>query len=332
MEVTSYGFLFIAGGILGLVSTWLLSKTPEPASNLPKENLLKLFKKPLADTNFRNLLIFNSFWAFALNIATPFFTVYMMRTLHLPLSYIICFAVIGQIAGIFAVKFWGKHSDGYSNKTIIKIAAPLYIICILAWPFAGMSSNSSITLLLVASINILSGISTSGINLALNNIGIKLAPKNEAIVYISAKNMIVAFVSATGPLLGGFFADFFSNRSFIWKIQWDGPNDSSMIRLLELHNLGFLFVIGGLLALVSLRTLHFVKEEGEIAKDIAIAELKTGLKVQIKDKLKKEAILSLLYSPVTFHKLVHKKIRRKLNYRVINMKKWRAALNEKRIA
>ncbi|HEV2830455.1 MAG TPA: MFS transporter, partial [Hanamia sp.] len=83
MELSTYGYMFISGGILGLLGTWILSKTPEPVSNLPKENLLKLFKKPLADKNFRNLLFFNSFWSFALNVATPFFTVYMMRNLDL---------------------------------------------------------------------------------------------------------------------------------------------------------------------------------------------------------------------------------------------------------
>jgi MFS family permease len=187
IEVPTYACMFIGGGILGLFGTWLLSKTPEPASFLPKENLLKLFKKPLLDKNFRKLLIFNSFWSFSLNIATPFFTVYMMKTLNLPLSYIICFAIMSQIAGIFVIKIWGKHSDKYSNKTIIKIAAPIYILCILSWPFAAMASSFLVTISIVAIINILSGLSISGINLAIGNIGLKLASKNEAIVYLSAK-------------------------------------------------------------------------------------------------------------------------------------------------
>jgi MFS family permease len=184
MELSTYGYMFIGGGILGLLGTWILSKTPEPVSNLPKENLFRLFKKPLVDKNFRNLLFFNSFWSFALNVATPFFTVYMMRNLELALSYIICFVIMGQVAGIFSVKIWGKHSDKFSNKTIIKIAAPMYILCILAWPFASMPSSLWITILIVAVINIMSGVATSGINLALNNIGINLAPKNEANVYL----------------------------------------------------------------------------------------------------------------------------------------------------
>jgi len=332
IEVPTYACMFIGGGILGLFGTWLLSKTPEPASFLPKENLLKLFKKPLLDKNFRKLLIFNSFWSFSLNIATPFFTVYMMKTLNLPLSYIICFAIMSQIAGIFVIKIWGKHSDKYSNKTIIKIAAPIYILCILSWPFAAMASSFLVTISIVAIINILSGLSISGINLAIGNIGLKLASKNEAIVYLSAKNMVVAFFASMGPLLGGFLADYFSDRSFSWNIQWNGPNGASVLHLLELHNLAFLFIIGGVLAFISLKMVGFIKEEGEIPKELAIAEMRTGFRSSLRDSMKKEAILSLLYSPVYFHNLIQKKIKSNIESQLVNIRKLRNTLVQKRTA
>ena len=331
-ELIVYACMFIAGGSLGLCGTWLLSKTPEPVSYLPKENLFKLFKKPLADRNFRNLLFFNAFWSFALNIATPFFTVYMMKNLNLPLSYIICFVILGQISGIFSVKRWGKHTDIYSNKTIIKISAPIYILCILAWPFAGMASASWLLLVIVGAINILSGVATSGINLAINNIGIKLAPKEEAIVYISAKNMLVAFVSAAGPLLGGFLADFFSQRSFIWSIQLNGPNGSKALPLLELHNTGFLFVIAGCLAFAALKTLGFVKEKGEVSKDQAITEIRLEFRSSLKENMNRETILAYLYSPLHHQKLLQKKFKNRLESRLISLRRWRENLVEKRTA
>ena len=141
MELPAFSCLFIGGGIMGLLATYLLSKTPEPAGFLPKENILRLFKKPLVNKNFRNLLLFNSCWAFALNIATPFFSVFMIKKLGLSLTCIITLAILGQLAGIFAVKIWGRYTDAYSNKTILKIAAPLYLLCLLIWTFAGASSS-----------------------------------------------------------------------------------------------------------------------------------------------------------------------------------------------
>lgn len=277
-ELMAYAMMFVGGGILGLIGTWLLSLTPEPQSFLPKENFFKLFRNPLRDKNFKNLLLFNSFWSFALGIASPFFTVFMMKTLNLSLSYIIFFAICGQVAGILAIKSWGKYCDRFSNKTVIRIASPIYILCLMAWPFAKLPDSFAVMLSIVAAINILSGVATSGINLAITNVGMKLAPKNQAIVFLSAKSMVVAVFAAIGPLLGGIFADFFSKRSLVWNIEWNGPKGIQTIPIIELHSLGFLFIISGVLAIIALRTLAWVKEEGEMPKEIMMSEMKNGLK------------------------------------------------------
>jgi MFS family permease len=322
MEITTYALMFIGGGLAGLCGVWFLSKTPEPATYLPKENIFKLFKIPFRDKNYRKLLFFNSFWSFSLNIATPFFTVYMMKILKLPLSYIIAFGIMGQVAGIFAVRIWGKHSDKYSNKTIIRIAAPLYILCILSWPFANMVHSFYLVVLVAALISTLSGMAISGINLPIDNIGLKLASKNEAIVYLTAKNMIVACFASLGPLAGGFLADYFSNRQFAWSMQWNGPHGTSVLPLLELHSLSFLFIIGGILAYIALRSLSYINEEGEVPKELAVAEIKSGFKNEIRNRMKRETG----YEP-----RLHNKISGFEN-KLITMRKWRKTSLQKKTA
>jgi hypothetical protein len=225
-------------------------------------------------------LTFNSFWAFALNIATPFFSVYMLKTLHLPLSYIIGLGIVGQLSGIFSVNLWGRYTDKYSNKTIINVCAPVYILCILAWAFTDISSTSLMLTLLVA-INIFSGITSAGINLAITNIGMKLAPKNEAMVYLSVKNMAVAFFSALAPILGGLMADFFSNHELAWNIQWNGSSSTAVLTLIKVKGWSFFFIIGGLLAMLSLKFLSNVKEEGEVESVRVVRMLKSRMRENI---------------------------------------------------
>jgi MFS family permease len=320
-ELITYSVMFIGGGILGILGVYILSKTPEPKSFLPKENLLNLFSKPLRDKNFRNLLFFNSAWAFTLNLATPFFTVYMMSSIHLPLSYIIGFSILSQLAGIFAVKAWGGYSDKFSNKTIIRIAAPIYISGIIAWSFVGLSGHFFVSVFFMVIINILTGIASSGVNLAITNIGMKLSPKDEAIVYLSAKNMIVAFVSAIGPLAGGVLADHFSKKTLNWSIHFK----SHTVDLIHIHDYGFLFVIGGLLSVAALRTIRLVKEQGEVDKNTAVGELRVVFRKKLKSSLKKEAVLSFLYSPISYPLSIKKRVER----RVITVRKWnKRALNK----
>ena len=127
-EIMIYHFLFLAGGLLGMISVILLLRTPEPEASTIDGNLLFLFSKPLKNKNFRSLLVFNSFWAFALNLATPFFAVFMMKTMGLSVAYIIGLGIISQLSSIVSIKLWGRYSDRFSNKNIIAVIGSNFFI------------------------------------------------------------------------------------------------------------------------------------------------------------------------------------------------------------
>src|SRR5687768_3014134 len=145
----------------------------------------------------------------------------------------------------------------------------------LAFTFTAMPGTLTMQLALLAFINILSGASIAGINLAIDNFGLKLAPKEEAIVYISTRNIMVAFISALAPILGGLMADYFATHSIVWRI--------ANVEILHLHSWNFLFVIGGLLAILSLQLLKRVQEKGEVRKDVVVGEMRLAFKTKLKE-------------------------------------------------
>lgn len=303
-ELRVYAVFFIIAGVIGTIGGYVLSKAPEPQSYLSNANILLLFKQPLKDKNFRRLLTFNSAWVFALNIATPFFTVFMMKAMGLPISYIIILSIISQLSSIMTIRIWGTFADRYSNKSIIALSAPIYIVCIIGWCFVGMYSRMYINLALLVVIHIFSGISTAGINLSLTNIGLKLAPREDAIVYLSLKNIVTAFFSSLGPLAGGILADYFTNRSLVISAQWSSPDFSKVGRLVALHEWNFLFLIGALLALISLELLTHVKEVGEVDKDIVKRVMRTSIKRDLKEYF-------LIGNIITWHEQLRTTIRLK---------------------
>ncbi|SDH16888.1 MFS transporter [Chitinophaga filiformis] len=282
-ELRVYAIFFIIAGIVGTIGGYVLSFAPEPQSYLSNANILSLFKQPLRDKNFRRLLTFNSAWVFALNIATPFFTVFMMKAMGLPISYIIILSIISQLSSIMTIRVWGTFADRYSNKTIIALSAPIYIVCILAWCFIGIYSNLYINLVLLAGIHMFTGISTAGINLSLTNIGLKLAPREDAIVYLSVKNIITAFFSSMGPLVGGILADYFASRSLLITAQWSSPGLTKVGKLFSLHQWNFLFLIGAMLALLSMELLAHVNEVGEVDKDVVKKVMRKSIKRDLKE-------------------------------------------------
>ncbi|WP_207425814.1 MFS transporter [Pedobacter sp. SYSU D00535] len=279
----AYFVMFLLGAGVGMVGVYLLSKAPEPKAKLERTQLFKSFQKPLKDKNFRKLIAFNSFWSFALDLAIPFFSVYMMKTIGLSLSYVMAFVILGQLSSIFSIKMWGRYTDRYSNKTIIRICAPVYIVCIMAMAFTGLPSGKLYSIVLLAVINVLSGISTAGINLAIGNIGLKLAPREDAMTYISVKNIIVSFCGAVAPLAGGLLADFFAHHELQWNIEWQGAEGLTVIHLISLKGLNFFFIIGGLLAMFSLRLLQDIKEKGEVQKERVVGYMRLKVRSRIKD-------------------------------------------------
>lgn len=291
-ERSAYAIFFIVAGTAGIIGCIFLSRTQEPESGITRTNMFTLMIQPLRNKNFRNLLFFNSAWVFALNIATPFFSVFMLKSMGLELSYIILLTILGQLAGILTYRMWGAFADRYSNKSIISIAAPIYIICIAAWCFVGIYSRPFMNFALLAAIHLLSGMATSGINLSLTNIGLKLAPSGDAIVYLSMKNMVTALFSSAGPLVGGLLADYFTDRSLLISAVWDGPEIDKQLRLISLHEWNFLFLIGALLAFFSMELLFRIKETGEVERNIVRKIMRKKIKSNLRDIFLIGSILS----------------------------------------
>jgi len=105
-----------------------------------------------------------------------------------------------------------------------------------------------------------------------------------------------------------------------------------VLPLLELHSLAFLFIIGGILAFLALKTLSFINEEGEVSKEMAVAEMKTGFRSGLKNKINKETLFSILCSPVALENMIQKKIKRRFENKLISMRTWRKSMDHKKTA
>lgn len=306
LEIPTYSVMFFIAGVCGILGAITLSRIAEPKLEPIKNNFLSLFKNPLRNKNFRNLLIFNSWWVFAINLAAPFFSVYMLKMLQFPLSYVVGFNILSQITNILFIRLWGRYSDKYSNKTILRICAPIYLACILAWTFTTMPHVHPFTLPLVIIIAIFSGIALAGINLALSNIGLKLAPKQaDAIIYLTARGISNAFFAGIAPIIGGLFADYFSTRELSWNIEWKGPSTSWSFPTIDLHSWDFFFVLAFILGIIALYRLSFVKEKGEVRKGIVMREIAE----EVKNTPAYTGVRGLVSLPFVFFRAVAKKKR-----------------------
>jgi MFS family permease len=255
MELAGYSILFLAGFIAGLVGVLIISRIPEPtmARTERMPHFGQLIRKPFEDKNFKNLIVFLTSWNFAVNLALPFLTVYMLTSLGMDTSSVVLFSVLSQVTSMAFFRIWGKLSDRFSNKSVLRVSGPIMIGCFLIWASTVLFADSSIIMALVVIVHVLMGMATAGVNLVSGNIGLKLAPKGEATAYLASASLFSSLAAGIAPLLGGIVAQYVP--------QWE-----------------YFFLVAFALGLYSLHRLTKVREDGEVKELIVVKELVTEMK------------------------------------------------------
>ncbi|MHA1506808.1 MAG: MFS transporter [Candidatus Asgardarchaeia archaeon] len=274
-EYYAYSTLFLLGFLSGIIGVYFISKIPEPPMNSLEDNVgfNKLLSKPLEDENFRRLAIFLSSWNFAVNLAAPFFTVYMFKALNLDMFLVTFLISLSQMMNILFLQIWGKFSDHFSNKSVLSICAPILIVSIFSWTFTTLPERHLLTLPLLIIIHIIMGMSTAGVTVATRNIVLKLTPKGYSTSYLASINVINSIASGISPILGGLLADFFSDSELSFTISWIGLGGELSFQTLNFRHWDFLFLISSIIGLYSIHRLALVKEVGEVKREIVIQEL-----------------------------------------------------------
>ncbi|HWE73479.1 MAG TPA: MFS transporter [Stellaceae bacterium] len=272
--VIGYAVLFVLSALIGLYGVYLLSITPDQPMAPVEQSLhpLALLAAPFRDTNFRRLIVFLASWAFAANLAAPFFAVYMMKSLGYPLRDVIALTVASQLSNLGSLGIWGVLIDRFSNKAVLEISAPLFLLCVLGWTFTGLSWAGSYTFAILFVIHALMGIATAGVALASNNIAMKLSPGGQATAYLAASSVATASCAALAPILGGLGADFFAVHQLNVAVNWSGGKGALSFEVLSFHGWTFFFGIACVAGLYSLHRLSFIEEESGSSDRLVLRE------------------------------------------------------------
>jgi len=207
----------------------------------------------------------------------------MLKRLNLEMSFIILLTIISQGAHLLFLRIWGKFSDTFSNKSVLAVSGPIFIISILLWTFTTLPEKHMFTLPLLVGIYILMGISTAGVNLATGNITFKLAPRGNATAFLTASNFSIAIAASLAPIIGGKFADFFTGYQLSWTLKWSAPGRDIALETLNFQSWDFFFAIAFVIGLYSLHRLALVKEEGEVEEKIVFNQLMIEIRDEVKN-------------------------------------------------
>ncbi len=283
-RLTAYPVLLAVAFLGGVYSVYCMRFIPEPA--MPPSQPLQLRERlaqPFRDANFRRMIMFLGSWNFAVNLASPFFTVYLFKRLGFSLTEVTLLAILSQAANILMIQRWGVIADRFSNKSVLRVCAPLFILCIFAWTFTTFPEKHALTAPLLILIHILTGVATAGVTLSTSNISLKLAPKGEAASYLAVTSLINSLAAGIAPVIGGLTVDFFLDQELSLVLQWSGGAADIAIQTLNLRHWDFFFLFATLIGVYSIHRLAFVEEEGEVEERIVIDEMLISTRQSIKN-------------------------------------------------
>jgi MFS family permease len=266
-RATVFAGLFAFAFVSQVASATVLSRAPEPSMppSPPKvERLVSLLRKPVADVKFRRLIAFVASWQFAVNLAQPFVSVFLLRQLGFGMTFVMALSLVAQLARLLTISRWGAIADRFNDKSVLNLAAPLYIGCIAGVIGASQFSSREVAAAYLIVLAVLAGCASAGVTLASGNIVMHMSPRGEAEAYIAANALIGAAAGGIAPILGGLAADEFAKREIRLLLDWHGPYFHGEVMSLSLRAWDFYFFFSALFGLYALHRLAMVREEGEL--------------------------------------------------------------------
>jgi MFS family permease len=197
------GFAILFGGatMFRLLSFFFLSRMYEPAQSDVKEDgpgLLQMVRQ-VGSSTLGKFTLYIALISFGANLASPFFTVYMLRDLkfsYVTFTIVVAFA---SISSLFFQTFWGRRADLAGNIKVIRVTSVIL-------PFVPLLWLVSYNIYYLIWAEIVSGFAWSGFILASTNFVYDASEAKNRTKLIAFFNAMNGVAVCLGALIGGYLA------------------------------------------------------------------------------------------------------------------------------
>lgn len=273
-----YAIIYALAFLGGAYSVYTCRRIHEPPmlDSPGSAHWLEQLREPWKNQDFRRLTAFLASWNFAINLAAPFFTVHMLKRMELGIASVVALGTLSQMAAYVVVSRWARIADRHSNKAVLAVCAPLFVLCVFAWTFTMYPDRHLLTVPLLIAIHVATGIASAGVTLASSNITLKLAPRGNATAFLALSSLINSLAAGSASMTGGLTADYFVSRRLEVVFRYHEPTRDMEFSPLGFAQWDFFFLMAGLLGLYALHRLSLVREEGDVSEGVVIESLLTS--------------------------------------------------------
>jgi MFS family permease len=198
-----YQAIFVLAFLFGMVSTVAFQQIQEPKpaeAAHPAHQRGDLRRALRRSTGFFGLVISALVWNMALQVAAPFFNVYLVSQFQATPLTIGILAGVATFTALIGQRVFGRLLDRKGAFWVQTLTGLLIPLAPLAWAFITAPWQ-------VGLINVFSGFLWAGYNLSNFNLLLRLTPDEQRPRAVALFQTAVFGSAVVGPILGGFLAD-----------------------------------------------------------------------------------------------------------------------------
>ena len=197
-----FAIIFMGAGLCRLLSWYFLTQLYELPLEHKKEHYFNvyMFLSRIKQSNFAKFVLFVSLFNFSVCLASPFFSVLMLRELHFGYLLYTMITVTATVTVYLMMGRWGKHADKVGNLKVMKMTAPIIAILPLLWVINRQP-------LFLMGVQIISGFAWAGFNLCASNFIFDAVTPEKRTRCIAYFNVFNGLALCCGALIGGFLIE-----------------------------------------------------------------------------------------------------------------------------
>ncbi len=256
-ESLGYALAFSLAIVMGLISTLLLVRQPEPKlSPRPAARIKEVVFGPLQEPQFRRLTVFLAIWFLTGTLASPFYLVHLIKNLRFGFAAIAIYSMIGGVIGVLFQIFWGKAIDRFGSRPVTVLNFALVGVMPFLWLFATPGFRLPIWI-----DGVLNGVVWTGASLGLWNLLLDLADnpaRKES--YFAIYSVVTGLGAFVASLVAGTLAQLLGRFHLV-------------IAGADFYNYDVMFLLAGFARFACLPLLLKVQESGSKPVRHTIREL-----------------------------------------------------------
>lgn len=196
--LTGFVILFSIAACARVVSVYQLSRMQDPPGQVAalEMPLGRGWRQRLRNSNVVRFSLFFALTQFAVSIASPFFTVYMLRDLQFTYLAFTINTATAVLAQFLTLAQWGRISDVFGNRRILAATGMVIPLMPLLWVFSG-------NFWYLVAVQAFSGFAWAGFSLSAGNFVYDLFAPNKRATYLAVHNVFASIGIFSGAMFGG---------------------------------------------------------------------------------------------------------------------------------